>query len=508
LHVVPPMLERPRAVRRVATVLGRAFDRHQALGLTGAAALALGGCAAGALPRQDPFGAAPVIRQLREAPAAALVLAYAGLALLVAAWLFLGRLVGRPGGPGGSTLLGTFALWAGPLAVAPPLFSRDVYSYAAQGWLVTNGVNPYWWGPAALPGALADDVAPVWQHTPAPYGPVFLVVARVVVDLGGGHPVVTALGMRLVALAGIALLVRYLPRLAAHCGVEPDAAVWLGLLNPLVLLHLVGGAHNDALLMGLVVAGLVIMLDRRPALGVAILAVAVLVKAPAAVALAFAVPIWAGMIAGRARMPRAAGRTALVAGATIVGVSWLAGLGYGWLEALDTPGQVRNWLSISTVLGAAVALVARSVGLAAETDAAVTVFRSAGGLAALVTCLLLLARTPRNGPVATLGLALVVVVALGPVVHPWYLLWGFVLIAAGTASVRIRAAVVVASVALSLVVMPRGGMVDVSAIVPAVLAAAAVVAAAVLVEAGSLAAAARGQPPARGGETGSDTISA
>ena len=69
-----------------------------------------------------------------------------------------------------------------------------------------------------------------------------------------------------------------------------------------------------------------------------------------------------------------------------------------------------------------------------QTDEAIKVFRGAGGLLALVICLLLLARMERYGLVGSLGLGFVAVVALGPVVHPWYLLWGFVLVAAGIPS--------------------------------------------------------------------------
>jgi alpha-1,6-mannosyltransferase len=88
----------------------------------------------------------------------------------------------------------------------------------------------------------------------------------------------------------------------------------------------------------------------------------------------------------------------------------------------------------------------------------------------------------RRGFVASLGLGFVAVVALSPVVQPWYLLWGFVLIAAGTSNLRTRTAVITSSAALAVVVMPKGGTVDVSAIIQAVLCAAVVVGAAVLFE--------------------------
>ncbi|HZB51940.1 MAG TPA: polyprenol phosphomannose-dependent alpha 1,6 mannosyltransferase MptB, partial [Mycobacteriales bacterium] len=323
LSALPTRLSRVRAVGEP-----RLLDRYRTLGLAGATALALGGVAAGALPRDDPFTGVPLIGWLRGSEPLALAVGYAGLALLVVAWLFLGRRVGSPDGPSRRSLLVTLGVWSAPLCLAPPMFSRDVYSYGAQGWMVHVGASPYFWGPGAIPeNPFLVDVPDLWTHTPAPYGPLFLQLARWVVDLGSDETVPTVLGMRLLALVGVALLVRYVPRLAAHCGVPADRALWLGVLNPLVLLHFVSGAHNDSLLVGLVVAGLVLVLDRRPALGVVVCSLALLVKAPAALALVFIVPVWAQQLSGRFRLVRAGAMAAAVSGAVVGVVSSATGLG-------------------------------------------------------------------------------------------------------------------------------------------------------------------------------------
>ncbi len=60
---------------------------------------------------------------------------------------------------------------------------------------------------------------------------------------------------RLLALAGVAMIVWALPRLARRCGVSSVSALWLGAANPLVLFHLVAGIHNEALMIGLMLAG-------------------------------------------------------------------------------------------------------------------------------------------------------------------------------------------------------------------------------------------------------------
>ncbi len=59
-------------------------------------------------------------------------------------------------------------------------------------------------------------------------------------------------GMRLLAVLGLVLAGWGLHRLGG------ERALWLGVANPLVLLHLVAGAHNEALMLGLAVAGLAV----------------------------------------------------------------------------------------------------------------------------------------------------------------------------------------------------------------------------------------------------------
>ncbi len=157
-------------------------------------------------------------------------------------------------------------------------------------------------------------------------------------------------------------------------------------------------------------------------------------------------------------------------------------MGYGWIDELQTPGAVRNWLSVTTMLGEATGTLTSAVHLGNYTDSAISVFRGAGGVIALVICLVLVARRERYGLIGSLGLGLTAVVALGPVVQAWYLLWGFVLIACGVATPRARGAVAGASALLALLLMPKGGTVNAGAIVQAVLAGIAVASSAVLFE--------------------------
>ncbi|MFJ3622651.1 polyprenol phosphomannose-dependent alpha 1,6 mannosyltransferase MptB [Streptomyces iakyrus] len=430
--------------------------RCQVLGLAGTACLALGGETAGALPVAD------LLHPASARAALGLVGVYFGVVLLIAAWLLLGRLVRGPRPPAPRALLLVLAVWAAPLLIAPPLFSRDVYSYLAQGAMVEAHMDVYAHGPSRLGGPLADEVAPLWRHTGAPYGPVFLAVAAALSGLTRGELPAGLLGMRLVALAGVALMAAALPRLARHSGADPSAALWLGALNPLVLLHLVAGAHNDAVMLGLLGIGLVAALGRWPVLGAVLVTLAALVKAPAALGLAAVVvlQIRAGRSPVQALVP-----TTLAAAATTVAATAVAGTGYGWIGALNTPASPQNW-ALTTLLGRATRALLEHIG-SGLAPLAVPAWHALGILTA-VTAIVLIWLRLRPRPVYALGLSLAAVAALGPAIRPWYALWGLFLIAAAAPSTSVRHRTAAVTGVLALCVLPSGGPADTGQLVLAV----------------------------------------
>ncbi|MFQ3556414.1 polyprenol phosphomannose-dependent alpha 1,6 mannosyltransferase MptB [Streptomyces gramineus] len=430
--------------------------RCQVLGLAGTAFLALGGETAGALPVQDLLAPSSV------QAAFGLVGVYFGVVLLIAAWLLLGRLVRGGEPPTPRQLLLVLAVWAAPLLLAPPLFSRDVYSYLAQGAMVDAHMDVYTAGPAQLGGPLADEVAPVWQNTAAPYGPAFMGVASLLSGLTRGELPAGLFGMRLVALLGVGLMAAALPRLARHSGADPAAALWLGALNPLVLLHLVAGAHNDAIMLGLLGLGLVAALGRWPVLGAVLVTLAALVKAPAALGLLAIVVVQAR----RGRSPVAATLlTAAAAGATTVVATAVAGTGYGWIGALDTPVSAHNW-ALSSLLGRATGALLAHLG-SDLAPLAVPAWHLLGLVLTAVTVLLIWVRL-RPRPVYALGLSLAAVAAFGPAIRPWYAIWGLFLIAAAAPSTSVRHRVAAVTGVLALAVLPSGGPADVGQLVLAV----------------------------------------
>ncbi|MET7755982.1 polyprenol phosphomannose-dependent alpha 1,6 mannosyltransferase MptB [Streptomyces sp. NPDC005389] len=397
------------------------------LGAAGSLAVAVGGWAAGTLPVRGGWG-------LWEPRGSALtlagaLLAYLGLTVLVAAWWRYGVLLARGVRHG---VLATLAWWTGPLLLAPPLYSKDVYSYIAQGAMVLEGHDVYGGGPSVLgPGDLGADAAASvgghWTDTPAPYGPAFLVLAQLVVRLTGGEIVPAVLGMRLLAVGALALIVWAVRGLGGGRG-GPDGALWLAALNPLLLIHVVGGTHNDGLMLGLMLAGVLLAVRGRWVLGCVLVGLAMTVKSPAAVALLFIGVMIARRDGGGARgLAKGLVLPGLVAGAVAAVATVLAGTGFGWLRTQSVAGTIHTALSVSSDLGLGLGLL-----LGDDPDPVKAAVQNLGLLAAVVLILVLAWRAWRGvlDPVLGLGLALVALVALSPMVQPWYLLWGTAVVAA------------------------------------------------------------------------------
>ncbi len=445
--------------------------RWRWVGVVGSLLLALGAAGAGVLPRPDELTDLPLLRTLRgdTGVITCIVLAALGMAVVVAAWWRIGR-AGMEVDLDVRWTTVTAALWSVPLAVAPPLFSRDVYSYAAQGDLLAHGHDPYAEGPAALPSQWLNSISPTWYDTPAPYGPLFLQLARFAVELCGSHLPIAILLLRVIALVGVVLVAVYLPRLAGACGVDPARAQWLGLASPLLLAHFVSGSHNDALMVGLLVAGLAYAAERHGYAAAALLALAVAVKAPAAVALPFAALLWSSRWSGRWAVVHAGSRMALVAVAVFASVTAVTGLGFGWVgAALNTPGASIQWTSLPTGLGLAAGWLAPG-----SDDTLLAAFRAAGTLLSVAVAVGLGVFAWRRASdtryvVACCGWALFALVVLAPAFHPWYLLWAVVPLAASTLDDRVRTGLAAASAALCFLVLPDGFNLARVTVVPGVL---------------------------------------
>ena len=360
----------------------------------------------------------------------------------------------------------TCLAWCGPLLLSAPLFSRDVYSYAVQGLMLHEGLDPYRQGVQALDSPWVDSVSRVWLDTPAPYGPVFLVLARACAAVSGGHLLVALALLRLLAGLAVALLAWAVPIVATRLGAArrgAAAATWLAVLTPVVGGNLVSGAHNDALMTAGMVAAVALALSGRHAAGVVVIALAAAVKAPAAIVVPFLAVLWAasgGQPVTTARLVLRAVAHAVVTGLAFAVLSLASGLGFAWVGALGTPGLSSNWTALSTSWGTVVGWVGRLVGADLH-DGAVTVARL---VAYAVLAVLLLAAWvdavrhagDRRRVVRDAGLAVLALVVLSPSFYAWYLLWALPLLAASLRSRRGLTALGLVAAVLAFAALPGG----------------------------------------------------
>ena len=267
------------------------------LGVVAAVLIAIGSFGAGATRYRDGLMRSIGLEFLTYGHGRGMMdgLLMAGTGLLVFAWLWLWRTR-----PGEQTVLRAVWSWAAPLALSAPIMSRDVYSYLMQGAMLRDGFDPYSEGAAINPGPYLWEVSHDWRNTTTPYGPLHLGIGKAVTTIVGDHVAFGVVAYRLIALAGFALIVWSVPRIARLAGASPGFALWVGVANPVMLLHLIGGMHNEAVMVGLVCAGLYLCMRHTWCTpGIVLIACAVSLKATAAFALPFVV--WL-MVTRRARV--------------------------------------------------------------------------------------------------------------------------------------------------------------------------------------------------------------
>ena len=153
----------PATVNRAAptTAVG-SMNLWIGLGTLGSIGIAVLGTSIGAIPRPNPdqfwfhvTGGGNTSAHLGF---------YVSVALLVGSWVGVG-LQARHGRLSVLRCWVILALWGLPLFVGPPVFSRDLYSYIAQGLLAHHGLNPYHVAPSALgQGPLLSSIASVWRN--------------------------------------------------------------------------------------------------------------------------------------------------------------------------------------------------------------------------------------------------------------------------------------------------------------------------------------------------------
>ncbi|MCB0949093.1 MAG: polyprenol phosphomannose-dependent alpha 1,6 mannosyltransferase MptB, partial [Mycobacterium sp.] len=455
-----------------------AMHRTRLFGATGTVLMAIGALGAGARPViQDPTFGVRLLNLPSRIQTVSLTMTTTGAVMMTLAWLMLGRFALGERKMTRSQLDRTLLLWALPLLIAPPMYSKDVYSYLAQSEISLQGNDPYLVGPA--PGLGLDhvftlSVPSLWRETPAPYGPLFLWIGRGISALTGENIVEAVLFHRLVVLLGVGMIVWATPRLARRCGVAEVSALWLGPANPLLFMHLVAGIHNEALMLGMMLTGTEFALrgissirgTRTGAplpprwyplamllIGTVLITASSQVKLPSLLALGFVAMALGHRLGGTVKAFFVAGGSlAAVSLAVMAVIGWASGLGFGWLFTLGTANVVRSWMSPPTLLALGTGQVGILLGLGDHTTAVLALTRAIGVslIAVIVTWLLFAVLRGRLHPVGGLGVALGATVLLFPVVQPWYLLWAIIPLAAWATRPGFRTMAIVSTLAVGI----------------------------------------------------------
>jgi hypothetical protein len=173
------------------------------------------------------------------------------MALLFALYLAAIALARRPGRARALVAIGGGVLVALPLLAAHPFYSFDVFHYiASMRVLYEHGHNPLVVPPVAVSGDPLTHL-PDWSSIPSPYGPVWNLIAAVphYATRGSDSATTNLLAFKFLSVA-FALWAAWLAGSIAEW-LRPGSravAVVLFAWNPLVVLHTAGDAHNDSVM--------------------------------------------------------------------------------------------------------------------------------------------------------------------------------------------------------------------------------------------------------------------
>ncbi|GAA1411017.1 hypothetical protein AUR04nite_03280 [Glutamicibacter uratoxydans] len=345
----------------------------------------------------------------------------AGIVWLMRTWLLARPWVGGSADLDAKQQGKLIAMWAAPLMLSYPILSRDVYSYLAQGRMLEAGKSPYTSGISVLPGWFDGGADGLWAQSPSPYGPFFLVLSRWIYVASGGVPEIGIGLLRIVAVIGVIGCYFFTVKLAAKLNHNTHWAVWAVVGNPLFLLTMVGGVHNDALMIAGVFWAFLLAYEKKPIWATLALALAVSIKPIVLVLLPF---LGLALIGAQAAMRQRIMNWVKI---TCYSALWLLIIGavtnlwFGWFPAMFTAGDAAFPYAPVGLLGWSLGNLAQVLGgsFALTQQVVVTAFQL---LALALVAKFALAKDTSN-PLRLSAWALSAVVLLSPLIQPWYVLW-------------------------------------------------------------------------------------
>lgn len=355
-----------------------------------------------------------------------------GCWLMFWAWIRLGLVLRRRTSeaegyyrfPPGSlrTVSLTTLVWCAPQLLCLPIFSRDIFAYIGQGRLVLAGQDPYQDGISTLNNWFQLGADTTWAESETPYGVMFLWIEAAVVNLTGpSNPDLAVFMFRLVALAGVLLIMYYVPKLARHVGTDGARAQWITSANPLFIISFVASGHNDALMVGLALAGVWAVWQGRGVLAVLLVVASVGVKPITLVLLPFIGLWWAGRDATWLRRFAYWGMTAGIAAVALILAGLINSYGFGWLAVMAGTGTGSvPWSPIGIVTNMVTAIFS-SWGI--PTNWVLDTFKLVARIVSVLIVLVLMFRGRHDQLLWRMIWAFTTLVVLSPIVQPWYLLW-------------------------------------------------------------------------------------
>jgi alpha-1,6-mannosyltransferase len=209
------------------------------------------------------------------------------LVVLFAAYIWTLVLLAENGrGIGRAFIIGSsvaFCVW---LLFTPPILAKDLFNFASYSKAIAvHGKNPYILPPSAFP---RDQVLQYisWKGAVSVYGPLFNYLAALTTVIAGKSVVANVIAFKLLAFAFFVGSLFLLDDLARRTKKDRRsfmllAAAW----NPLVLIHLVGGGHNDTIMVFFILLGFLLYKKERALLAICSVVLAAMIKSTAALVL-------------------------------------------------------------------------------------------------------------------------------------------------------------------------------------------------------------------------------
>ena len=327
------------------------------------------------------------------------------LLVLIAMSLSYGLVVVAGNAVSARLAIGAVVLLHVIFTVAPPLLSKDIFSYLEYARLgVIHHVNPYGIHVRAF---VHDPVYRFlgWKSVASAYGPLFTVASYPLAWLS------TSAGLWIIkGVTGLASLacVWLVWDCTRRLGRAPVPAIVFFGLNPILLVYGVGGGHNDILMLLLGLVGVALFLRGREAASTAAVVCGAAIKASIGVMVPFMV------LASRDRFRTIAGAVGGLVAMGIVAVVGFQSHALGVFRVLSHQQRLVSSDAIPAQIG-------RVVGLGGVTSDVRLVFR----LLLIGSILWLLWLVWKRGYdwIAASGWSLLAFVVASSWLLGWYMLW-------------------------------------------------------------------------------------